>query len=64
MDQEARDRFDEGYAIARDAIGLPQSRSLFDMLDTPAGGPDDEIEKEEEEQQGANDTEEVPVAAE
>lgn len=37
MDPQDRERFDEGYAIARDAIGVPQSRSLFDMLDTPAG---------------------------
>jgi uncharacterized protein (UPF0335 family) len=32
MDPEDRARFDEGYAIARDAIGVPQSRSLFDFL--------------------------------
>jgi uncharacterized protein (UPF0335 family) len=33
MDPEDREKFDEGYAIARDAIGVPQSRSLFDILD-------------------------------
>jgi uncharacterized protein (UPF0335 family) len=33
MDPDDREKFDEGYAIARDAIGLPVSRSLFDMLD-------------------------------
>lgn len=32
MDPEDRQHFDESYAIARDAIGLPQSRSLFDFL--------------------------------
>jgi len=34
MDPEDRQQFDEGYAIARDAIGLPQSRSLFDFLES------------------------------
>lgn len=34
MDPLDRENFDEGYAIARDAIGLPQSRSLFDLLDS------------------------------
>lgn len=34
MDPEDRQAFDEGYAIARDAIGLPQSRSLFDFIDS------------------------------
>lgn len=33
MDPQDRERFDEGYAIARDAVGLSMSRSLFDMLD-------------------------------
>lgn len=33
MDPQDRERFDEGYAIARDAVGLGMSRSLFDMLD-------------------------------
>jgi uncharacterized protein (UPF0335 family) len=37
MDPLDRERFDEGYAIARDAIGLGMSRSLFDMLEDPAG---------------------------
>jgi uncharacterized protein (UPF0335 family) len=32
MDPEDRAQFDEGYAIARDAIGLPQSKSLFDFI--------------------------------
>lgn len=32
MDPVDRERFDEGYAIARDAIGVAQSRSLFDFL--------------------------------
>ena len=35
MDPEDRQRFDEGYAIARDAIGLRMSGSLFDMIETP-----------------------------
>lgn len=34
MDPEDRQAFDEGYAIARDAIGLPQSASLFDFLES------------------------------
>lgn len=33
MDPEDRQKFDEGLAIARDAIGVPISRSLFDILD-------------------------------
>lgn len=40
MDPEDRQRFDESYAIARDAIGLPQSRSLFDFLGSDEGGGD------------------------
>lgn len=35
MDPEDRQRFDEGYAIARDAIGVPHSRSLFDTIEEP-----------------------------
>ena len=35
MDPEDRQRFDEGYAIARDAIGLKMSGSLFDMIESP-----------------------------
>lgn len=35
MDPDDRQHFDESYAIARDAIGLPQSRSLFDFIESP-----------------------------
>jgi uncharacterized protein (UPF0335 family) len=45
MDPEDRARFDEGYAIARDAIGVPQSRSLFDFL-----GSSDDVEGEDKPQ--------------
>jgi len=41
MDPDDRQHFDESYAIARDAIGLPQSRSLFDFL-----GSADDAEEE------------------
>lgn len=34
MDPDDRQHFDESYAIARDAIGLPQSRSLFDFIES------------------------------
>jgi uncharacterized protein (UPF0335 family) len=37
MDPTDREKFDEGYAIARDAMNVPISRSLFDMIETPAG---------------------------
>lgn len=37
MDPQDRERFDEGYAIARDAIGLRMSASLFDFIEEPAG---------------------------
>jgi uncharacterized protein (UPF0335 family) len=40
MDPEDRQHFDESYAIARDAIGLPQSASLFDFME--ASKDDDE----------------------
>lgn len=43
MDPEDRQHFDESYAIARDAIGLPQSRSLFDFIDSS-----DDAEAEDE----------------
>lgn len=36
MDPDVRAAFDEGYAIARDAIGLKMSGSLFDFIETPA----------------------------
>jgi len=42
MDPEDRARFDEGFAIARDAVGIGMSRSLFDMLDEPLGGDGEE----------------------
>lgn len=42
MDPEDRERFDEGVAIVRDVIGAAMSRSLFDYLDTPAGGNGEE----------------------
>jgi uncharacterized protein (UPF0335 family) len=42
MDPDDRQHFDESYAIARDAIGLPQSRSLFDFIESP----DDEADEE------------------
>lgn len=32
MDPDDRQQFDEGLAIARDAIGLPMSQSLFDFI--------------------------------
>lgn len=35
MDPDDRQHFDESYAIARDAVGLPQSRSLFDFIESP-----------------------------
>lgn len=35
MEPDVRERFDEGYAIARDAIGLRMSGSLFDMIEEP-----------------------------
>lgn len=37
MDPDVRQNFDEGVAIARDAIAVPMSRSLFDMLDERTG---------------------------
>lgn len=37
MDPEVRTAFDEGVAIARDAVSVPMSRSLFDMLDERTG---------------------------
>lgn len=51
MDPEDRQRYDEGYIIAREAIGVAVQRSLFEMIETPAG---------------ENDTAEIPdaVAAE
>jgi uncharacterized protein (UPF0335 family) len=39
MDPLVRERFDEGYAIARDAVGLRMSASLFDMIETPVDAP-------------------------
>lgn len=36
-DPEDRQRHDEGYAIARDALGLGLQRSLFEMLDERLG---------------------------
>lgn len=42
MDPDDRAKFDEGYAIARDAIGLPQSRSLFDFLGSGDDNDDEE----------------------
>lgn len=48
MDPEDRQRFDEGYIIAREAIGCAVQRSLFEMIDEPAG---------------ANDTADIPDAA-
>lgn len=44
MDPDDRERFDEGFAIARDAIGLSMSRSLFDFIETPAGEGEGEEE--------------------
>src|SRR3954466_11000011 len=41
MDPDVRQQFDEGYAIARDAIGLPQSASLFDFIKTGDDEQDD-----------------------
>lgn len=52
MDPEDRQRFDEGYIIAREAIGCAVQRSLFEMIDTPAGAP-----------APANETTDVPDAA-
>lgn len=49
MDPDVRQEFDEGYAIARDAIGLPQSRSLFDFIEAS----DDDEEKDEKAGNGA-----------
>ena len=40
MDPDDRARFDEGYAIARDAIGLRMSTSLFDMIEEPTQAPE------------------------
>lgn len=53
MDPDDRERFDEGLAIARDAISLPMSRSLFDFLDTPAGEKDEEPAPEKPNGRGA-----------
>lgn len=36
-DPEDRQKHDEGYAIARDALGLGLQRSLFEMIEDPAG---------------------------
>lgn len=35
-DPEDRQRHDEGYAIARDALGLGLQRSLFETIEEPA----------------------------
>jgi hypothetical protein len=35
-DPDDRQRHDEGYAIARDALGLGLQRSLFEMIEEPA----------------------------
>lgn len=52
MDPVDRQRWDEGFIIAREAIGCAVQRSLFEMIDEPAG------------QAGAdNDTADVPDAA-
>jgi len=37
MDPDDRQRYDEGYIIAREAIGVAVQRSLFEMIETPAG---------------------------
>lgn len=42
MDPEDRARFDEGVAITRDAMALPLSRSLFDMIEEPTGTDEDD----------------------
>jgi hypothetical protein len=36
-DPEDRQKMDEGYAIARDALGLGLQRSLFEALDEESG---------------------------
>lgn len=63
MDPEDRAHFDEGYAIARDAIGIPQSKSLFDFIassddEQPEDGkPDDEEASDSEAEADAEDDE-------
>lgn len=37
-DPQDRQLHDEGYAIARDALGLGLQRSLFEMIEEPTGG--------------------------
>lgn len=72
MDPEDRERWDEGFAIARDAIAIPVSRSLFDMLDTPTGKPNGDAKPKgtqealaaAREHLGSNDTTDETVAAE
>ena len=47
MDLDDRARFDEGVAITRDAMSLPLSRSLFDMIEEPTGAaPADDADDE------------------
>lgn len=35
MESEDREKLDESYAIARDALGIGMQGSLFDMIKTP-----------------------------
>lgn len=50
MDPDDRARFDEGVAITRDAMALPLSRSLFDMIETPTGDDDEDQTSSDSEQ--------------
>lgn len=60
MDPEDRKAFDESYAIARDAIGLPMSGSLFDFINASYG----EGEKPAAEKPaGKNGAEVTPIRA-